>query len=152
MISEQQLTPEQKIAYIELKNESTIHNTLGIRTVSYDPKRVVVEIDVDQRLHQPTGVVHGGLYVLLAESAASVAGTMNVDVPREFPLGMEINANHIRSVSSGTVQAIATPVHQGRTTHVYSIEVKDQEGRLLCISRCTLAIRKLSEEALQKLK
>lgn len=115
--------------------------TLGMRLEALDPDRVVVATDVDQRLFQSFGVVHGGIYVLMAESAASVAAGLSVDVSKYLTLGMSINANHLRPVSSGTLRAIATPIHRGKSTHVYHIDVVDQDDRKVSVSRCTIAIR-----------
>ena len=123
----------------------TVMDTLGLRVNSYDPDRVIVATDVSDRLFQPFGVVHGGIYVLMAETAASVAASVSVDLSKEIPLGMEINANHLRPVSRGTLRAIASPIHRGRTSHVYGIEVVDENDKLVSISRCTIAIRPLEK-------
>lgn len=120
---------------------STLLETLGMRVDVSDPERVVVSIDVDQRLFQPAGVVHGGLYVVLAETAASVASSLQIDLSQEYTVGMEINANHLRPVTEGTLRAIASCLHKGRTSHVYHIDVLDQKDRRVCVSRCTMAVR-----------
>lgn len=116
-------------------------NTLGIQVDSYDLEQVTVSVDVDSRLHQPTGVVHGGVYVLLAETAASIAANLRLDLTTHAAFGMEINANHLRPVSSGRIRAIATCLHEGKTTQVYSIDVLDEKDRRVCVSRCTMAVR-----------
>jgi uncharacterized protein (TIGR00369 family) len=95
---------------------------------------------VDRRTHQPFGLLHGGASVALAETVASLGAWMNVDPERQAAVGIEINANHLRSMRSGTVRAVGTPVHRGRTTHVWAIEIRDEAERLVCVSRCTLAI------------
>ncbi|MBK06485.1 MAG: hypothetical protein CL920_16575 [Deltaproteobacteria bacterium] len=119
---------------------------MGIRVEAYDPDRSIVAIDVDERLFQPTGIVNGGIYVLLAETAASIAANLYLDPRTHVGFGMEINANHLRPASSGTLFAIATPIHRGRTTHVYNIDVVDDEDRKICISRCTIAIREIDNK------
>jgi uncharacterized protein (TIGR00369 family) len=119
-------------------------NTLGIVVEEVTRERVVMTMEVTPRLHQPTGVLHGGASVALAESAASVAANQNV-AEGYVALGQEINANHIRAVRSGTVRAVAVPLHVGRTSQVWSVEIRDEAGKLVCVSRCTLAVVKRPE-------
>lgn len=115
--------------------------TLGIRRDVIEKDRVVLSMDVGPRVHQPFGVLHGGASAALAESAASIGGNLNV--PDGYAaLGVEINANHVRSVSEGTITATAVPVHVGRTTQVWTIDIRSEDGKLVCISRCTLAVVK----------
>ena len=94
---------------------------------------------VDGRTHQPFGLLHGGASVALAETLASWAGTCAVDADKVC-VGQEINANHIRSVREGWVYGVATPESLGRTSHVWSIRITDEAGKLVCISRMTLAV------------
>ena len=101
-------------------------------------------VDISERLFQHAGIVHGGVFVVLAESAASIGAACRVDLTTSRVMGMEINANHLRPVTSGTLRAIARPMHVGRTTLVYGIDVQN-DGKLVCISRCTLAVRPLNE-------
>ena len=119
----------------------TVLGKLDVRITSYEPDAVTVETDVSERLFQHGGIVHGGVYVLLAESAASTAAACCVDITRFRVSGMEINANHLRSVTSGSLTAVASPIHRGQTTHVYGVEITDQDGRLISVGRCTMAIR-----------
>lgn len=117
----------------------TLMKTLGIQILEASPQKVVAEMEVTPRLHQPFGYLHGGASVALAETVASIGAYLAA--PEGYTsFGLEINANHLRSMQSGKVTATATPLHSGRTTAVWSIEIRDQEGRLVCISRCTLAI------------
>ncbi len=113
--------------------------TLGIQREVLEKDRVVLTMPVTSRVHQPFGVLHGGASAALAESAASIGGNLNC-AEGFVALGVEINANHIRSISEGVLTATAVPVHVGRTTQVWTIEIKDQDERLVCISRCTLAV------------
>ena len=113
---------------------------LGIEIVELTAERVVATMPVDVRTQQPYGLLHGGASVALAETVASLAAIMNVDQQRFRPVGLEINANHIRAKTEGTVRGTATPIHIGRTTHVWNIEIVDEQERLVCMSRCTLAI------------
>jgi uncharacterized protein (TIGR00369 family) len=90
-------------------------------------------------VHQPHDILHGGASVALAESAASIAANLNC-ADGYVALGQEINANHVRGKSAGVVRATATPVHIGRRSQVWSVDVTDEDGKLICISRCTLAV------------
>lgn len=130
------------IEYIKQQNKNTVFDALGIEISNWDPDALTVSINVDHRHMQHVGYVHGGIYVLMAESAASIAACLKVDVMQHDVFGMEINANHIHASQSGTIHAIAKLLHHGRTSMVYHIDVKDGDGRLLCVSRCTVAIRK----------
>jgi 1,4-dihydroxy-2-naphthoyl-CoA hydrolase len=124
----------------ELANRipGTILEVLGIEYEEATPERVVATMPVDARTHQPFGILHGGASVVLAETVASVGATLNAG-PGRAAVGMEINANHIRSKRSGTVRAVATPSHIGRSTSVWEIRITDEDDRLICLSRCTLA-------------
>lgn len=113
---------------------------LGIEIVELTAERVVATMPVDERTRQPYGLLHGGASVALAETVASIASIMNVDQNRFRAVGLEINANHIRAKTEGIVKGTATAIHIGRSTHVWSIEIVDEQGRLVCISRCTVAI------------
>ena len=108
--------------------------------IEAEPSRVVATMAVEQRVHQPYGLLHGGASVALAESVASIAASLNIDRARFMAVGLEINANHLRSVRDGVVTAVGTPVHLGRSTQVWEIRISDARERLVCISRCTLAV------------
>ena len=114
--------------------------TLGIEMVELTTERVVATMRVDERTRQPFGILHGGASVALAETAVSFGAWLNVDRSRYAAVGLEINANHLRAKRDGVVRAVAQPVHRGRTTQVWSVEISDEEGRLICLSRCTLAV------------
>jgi 1,4-dihydroxy-2-naphthoyl-CoA hydrolase len=116
----------------------TIIEVLGIEYQEVTPERVVATMPVDARTHQPFGILHGGASVVLAETVASVGASLNAG-PGRAAVGMEINANHIRPKRSGTVRAVATPSHIGRSTTVWEIRITDEDDRLICLSRCTLA-------------
>ena len=113
---------------------------LGIELVELTPDRVVATMPVDDRTRQPFGILHGGASIALAETVASFGAVMRIDRDRFIAVGQEINGNHLRGKSEGVVTAIATPTHVGRTSHVWSIEIRDEAGRLVCVSRCTMAI------------
>jgi uncharacterized protein (TIGR00369 family) len=116
-------------------------DTLGIEVLELSPTRVVATMPVDERTLQPFGILHGGASIALAETVASLGATANVDREEFLAMGLEINANHLRAKSDGMVTATATPIHIGRTTHVWDVRITDETQRLVCVSRCTLAIR-----------
>jgi 1,4-dihydroxy-2-naphthoyl-CoA hydrolase len=123
---------------MELKN--SLMESLGIETVSLDKDLVIMTMPVDHRTHQPLGYLHGGASVALAESAASVGACLHVDLEKFHVFGIEINANHIKSKRDGVVTAKAKPVHVGKTTMVWEIDIRDEEENLICISRCTIGV------------
>ena len=118
----------------------TLIENLGIEIVEIRDDALVGRMPVDHRSVQPAGVLHGGASVALAETLASWAGYLAVDRERFHVVGMEINANHLRSISSGWVIGTVTPISVGRRVHVWEIRIADETGRLVCISRCTLAV------------
>ncbi len=113
---------------------------IGIEITELSDERVVATMPVDERTHQPFGILHGGASVALAETVASIGAVSKIDFEKFVAVGQEINANHLRGITSGTVTATATPVHLGRTSHVWAVEIRDEKKQLVCISRCTLAI------------
>src|SRR5689334_13109331 len=115
--------------------------TLGIEMLELTPNRVVATMPVDDRTRQPFGILHGGASVALAETVASLGSAANVDREEFAAVGLEINANHLRAKRDGMITATATPVHIGRTTHVWDVRIVDEDARPVCISRCTIAIR-----------
>ncbi|SIS44001.1 hotdog fold thioesterase [Salimicrobium flavidum] len=120
--------------------ENTLMETLGIELLQADPEEVKMSMPVDTRTHQPMGFLHGGANVALAESAASIGGFLNIDPDQQQVFGIEINANHIKSKRNGVVYATATPIHLGSRTMVWSIEIADENGNSLSVSRCTLGV------------
>lgn len=119
---------------------SPLIEALGIEMEVLEKDRIVMTMPVDERTHQPLGYLHGGASVLLAETVASVGGALNIDLATQAVFGMEINANHLRSKREGKVTAVGTPIHIGRTSMVWNIEIKDEQDKLICISRCTLGV------------
>ena len=119
---------------------SGLCNSLGIEVVELGDDRVVATMPVDARTHQPYGILHGGASIALAETAASLGANGRIDREHFTAVGQEINGNHLRALSDGVVTATAVPVHVGRTSHVWSIEIRDEAHRLICIARCTVAI------------
>jgi uncharacterized protein (TIGR00369 family) len=113
--------------------------TLGIQLQEAIPERVVATMPVTPQHHQPFGFLHGGASVALAETVASIGGYLNCP-PGKAAFGLEINANHLRPVREGTLTAVATPLHLGRSTHVWDIKITDERDRLICVARCTVAV------------
>jgi uncharacterized protein (TIGR00369 family) len=113
---------------------------LGIEILELSEERVVATMPVDDRTRQPFGLLHGGASLALAETAASLGAFALIDRERFVAVGLEINGNHLRPKTDGTVRATAVPVHVGRTTQVWAIEIADEQGRLVCVSRCTMAV------------
>lgn len=120
--------------------EGTLIEALGIETVELTPDKVICTMPVNEKTKQPFGYLHGGASVALAETVASIGAWANIDQEKQVAMGMEINANHVRSTNQGIVTAIGVPLHKGRSSHVWDIRITDENDRLLCISRCTVAI------------
>jgi uncharacterized protein (TIGR00369 family) len=112
---------------------------LDIDLVETGPERVTATMPVTPKHHQPFGVLHGGVSVVLAETAASIGAYLSAP-DGHTAVGMEVNANHVRSVQTGRLAAVATPLHTGRTTHVWDVKIRHEGEKLICVSRCTLAI------------
>lgn len=122
------------------RSHNTLASTLGIEITELTAQRVVATMPVDDRTRQPFGILHGGASVALAETVASIGATMNVDLGQFNVVGVEINANHIKAKRDGVVTGTATPVHVGRSTQVWQIVIVDEQGKTVCVSRCTLAV------------
>jgi 1,4-dihydroxy-2-naphthoyl-CoA hydrolase len=121
-------------------SRNTLAETIGIRVTEVGPDFLRATMPVNPKTHQPMGVLHGGASVALAETVGSLAATMCIDRALYVCLGQEINANHLRPISSGTVTATARPYHIGKRSHVWSIEIRDEQEKLVCISRLTIAV------------
>lgn len=123
------------------KMPPNLGDALGIEFEHFAKDKVVATMPVDENTVQPFGILHGGASVALAESVASIGGWLNVMDDSKNTVGVEINANHLRSCTAGDrVTAEATPVKRGQKIHVWEIKIHNQEDKLVCISRCTLAI------------
>ncbi len=117
----------------------SIHELLDVEFVETGPDRVVLRIPVDWKVHQPYGILHGGVSALLAESAASLGAALAAGPDRSV-VGIELNASHLRSLRDGHLTAEATPVRVGRTVQVWRISLTDDDGRAICDARCTLSV------------
>jgi len=122
-------------------SNNTISQHLGIEFTEIGIDYIVAKMPVDKRTHQPFGILHGGASVVLAETLGSIASFLCLkDSKKQHAVGLEINANHIRSVKEGFVYGKVTPIHVGRSTHIWEINITNEEGKLVCISRLTVAI------------
>ncbi|MHC5310875.1 hotdog fold thioesterase [Myroides sp. LJL116] len=113
---------------------------LGIEFTHWTDNTLTATMPFSEKTQQPWGVLHGGASVVLAETLGSYASSLIIDLDHKIPVGLEVNANHLRPVSQGKVTGVCTPVHLGRTTHVWDIKIYDQQQKLSCISRLTVAI------------
>jgi 1,4-dihydroxy-2-naphthoyl-CoA hydrolase len=118
----------------------TMGEYLGIEIVGVGPDSLEATMPVDHRTMQPDRILHGGASVALAETLGSVGGSMCVDRERFQIVGQEINANHLRPATGGQVTGRAKPIHLGRRSQVWSIEITDDRKRLICVSRLTIAV------------
>jgi 1,4-dihydroxy-2-naphthoyl-CoA hydrolase len=119
---------------------NTLVGHLGIRVTEIGEDFLRGTMPVDARTHQPFGLLHGGASVALAESLGSFGANLTLDGDAEMAVGLDINANHVRAVTSGLVTGTARVLHRGRTTQVWEIRIEDESKRLVCISRLTMAI------------
>jgi 1,4-dihydroxy-2-naphthoyl-CoA hydrolase len=120
--------------------QNTACSNLGIEVTEVGGDFVKGTMPADHRTFQPIGLVHGGANVLFAETLGSMAANLCLDNSKEYAVGQEINANHLRGVRSGELTGVASIVHQGRTSQVWEIRIFDDSGKLSCISRLTMAV------------
>lgn len=120
--------------------KNTVCEALGCEIKEMDKDRVVISMPITNAARQPFGLLHGGVSVVLAETCASLGTWLNIDQETQAGVGLEINANHLRAKRDGIITATATPIHKGRTTMVWDIRITDEEDKLVCISRCTVAV------------
>jgi 1,4-dihydroxy-2-naphthoyl-CoA hydrolase len=125
---------------LQARSRNTLAERIGIRVTEVGPDYLRATMPVNAYTHQPMGILHGGASVALAETVGSLAANLCVDPDKYVCLGQEINANHLRPASSGTVTATARPFHIGSRSQVWSIEIRDEHDKLVCISRLTMAV------------
>lgn len=119
---------------------NTLMETLGIEITKISENCIEAKMPVDKRTHQVHGLLHGGASVALAETLGSIGASLCVDDQHFVCVGMEINANHIRSVTNGFVRGVARPLHIGKTSQVWEIMISNEESKLICVSRFTVAV------------
>jgi len=135
-----QYSKEELIANFNNTREGSVLNVLDIKLVEAKKDRVVATMPIGPNHRQPVGYLHGGISVVLAESLASLGSVLNIDADKQMAFGLEINANHLRPKRDGMLTGVAVPITRGRTTHVWDIKITDENDKLICISRCTVAI------------
>jgi len=128
------------VAAANRRGEACANGHLGIELLEAGEDYLKARMPVDRRTRQPAGVLHGGVSLVLAETLASWGAAHVVDPARFHCVGQEINANHVRAVAEGWVVGVARPLHLGRSTHVWDIRISDEAGRLVCVSRVTMAV------------
>lgn len=126
---------------INAYSKNTLMEQLGIECVEIGDDYVVATMPVDHRTHQPMGLLHGGASAALIESIGSMGSTLLLDVSKEVPVGVEVNANHLGGMKSGKVRAVGKIVHAGARTHVWQVDLKDEAtGHMVCTGRLTVMI------------
>ena len=126
--------------------KGTMGEHISIEWVDLGDNYLKARMPVDDRTRQPYGLLHGGASVALAETLGSVAASLVTDHTKFYCVGIEINANHVRSVKEGYVTGVATPLHLGSATHVWDIKIVNDKEQLVCVSRLTVAILKREKE------
>lgn len=135
------------VEQLNQRGAGTMVEHLDIQFTEIGPDYLCGTMPVDHRTNQPIGLLHGGASVVLAETLGSVAGVLCVDIRTQYCVGLEVNANHLRSARSGRVTGTAAPVHLGRKTQVWQINIADDRGRAVTSSRLTLAVLEWEENA-----
>lgn len=131
---------EPDLATINSLSERCMVAHLGIEITEIGDDYLVGRMPVDKRTKQPFGLLHGGASVALAETLGSLASSLVAPPPHHRCVGLDINANHLRSATQGYVYATARPIHLGKTTHVWDIHIANEAQKLVCISRLTMAV------------
>lgn len=128
------------VAELNKWSKGTMAEHLGIEITNVGEKSLEARMPVDHRTHQPLGLLHGGASVALAETLGSLAATCCVDRSKQYCVGLEINANHLRSAKSGYVYGVTSPIHIGKRTQVWEIQISDEQKKMVCVSRITMAV------------
>jgi uncharacterized protein (TIGR00369 family) len=131
---------EEIIQTINNTRQGSVWDVLDIKLVVAQKDKVVATMPIGPNHRQQVGYLHGGISVVLAESIASLGSVLNIDANQQMAFGLEINANHLRPKREGILTGTATPIALGRTTHVWDVRITDENEKLVCVSRCTIAI------------
>ena len=131
-----------KALLIEDVARNELFQFLGVKIQTATAERVVLMMEVTPKVHQYVGIMNGGVSLYLCETAASIGVVAGADLTKVTPVGIEINANHLRAVSRGIITVEAKPIYPGRTMSVWSIEITNDRGKLICTSRITLLLQK----------
>jgi 1,4-dihydroxy-2-naphthoyl-CoA hydrolase len=132
--------PQVTLERLNALSRNTMAEAIGIEFTRIGDDFLEARMPVDRRTHQPLGLLHGGASVALAETMGSVAATCCVDADKQFCVGLEINANHLRSARTGYVTGVTRPIHIGKKTQVWEIRITSEGDELVCISRITMAV------------
>lgn len=132
--------PQASLEIINQMSQNTLVEHLGIEIIELGKDFLIGKMPVDHRTHQPLGMLHGGASVVLAETLGSIAATLTVDPEKQYCVGLDINANHIKSAKEGFVYGKTTPIHIGKKTQVWEIKITNEAEQLVCISRITMAV------------
>jgi uncharacterized protein (TIGR00369 family) len=127
---------------LEQTAQNELIRFLGVVIETAEKEKVVLTMKVTPKVHQYVGIMHGGVSLFLCETAASIGAVINADLTKFTPVGIELNANHLRAVSRGVIRVEARPLYNGRTMSVWNIEITNDKGKLICTSRCSLLLRK----------
>ena len=127
---------------VKITADNELMQFLGVKVEVAEADRVVLSMEVTPKVHQYVGIMNGGVSLYLCETAASIGVVLGSDLSRVTPVGIEINANHLRAVSKGVIKAEATPLYPGRTMSVWNIQIRDARERLICTSRCSILLRR----------
>jgi 1,4-dihydroxy-2-naphthoyl-CoA hydrolase len=138
-------TVQATLQQLNQRGQGNMLSHLGIEFLEINEDSLKARMPVDERTVQPAGILHGGASATLAETLGSMAANLCIDPAKQVCVGMEINANHVRPVSSGWVTGVVTPVHVGKSTQIWQIRIEDEAGKLVCISRLTLAVIDIPE-------
>lgn len=136
------------LAEINNRNKNTMAEYIGIEFTECGNDYIIARMPIDHRTVQPLRIVNGGAYCVLAETVGSLAANLAIDRTKYVAVGLDINANHVRSAHEGNgyVYGTARPIHLGRTTQVWEIKITDEKGKLNCISRLTMAVIELKKD------
>jgi 1,4-dihydroxy-2-naphthoyl-CoA hydrolase len=135
-----EFSSEEIVARINSTRQGSVWDILDITLISATKDKIVATMPIGPNHRQQLGYLHGGISITLAESLASLGSVLNIDSSRQMAFGLEINASHLRSKREGTLTGTATPIRLGRTAHVWDVRITDENERLICVSRCTIAI------------
>jgi 1,4-dihydroxy-2-naphthoyl-CoA hydrolase len=127
---------------IKQTRQSELLRLFNIEVETAEKGFVVLTMPVTPKVHQYIGIMNGGISLLLAETSASLGAVISSDLSKVTPVGIEINANHLRAVSRGSLRVEAKSIYHGRTLSVWQVEITNERGKLICVSRCTLSLKK----------
>lgn len=135
-----QFSSEEIVTRINSTRAGSVWDSLDITLLKATGESIVASMPIGPNHRQQLGYLHGGISITLAESLASLGSALNIDNSRQTAFGLEINASHLRAKRDGVLTGTATPIRLGRTAHVWDVRITDEDDKLICIARCTIAI------------